>query len=645
MNIVKLQEDLKNVPFKNLIFYVQNPNGQVPSYLALAEIKRRKQIESDYQAQKNAPSSLSVAEEMTAPRQNIGPQFDTRQSMMAAQQQQAQPQTQPGVASLPTGDMYQEKNFATGGIVAFDRGGNVDDVDVTPRADIRPLTNEQMQVLAAEYLGGADVGNSKMSAGVNYAGGIDRLGVTRPVLRDLHAQYRTDDGAEYRGTYVPDARQLMLDRTKGNTTMGLTYSPDNVGIRAGYSFAEGGDVKHFDGLDGSYVNSPVDISGYVDQTTPTSWWERNIFNTPASQAGDIKSRALQEHNAKVKAYLDTHDYGPFSSTKATPAQLAEDAKIKDAFAKEKAAIMSRDFTRPMVTDPRNNPANVATPAADNKAPAAPAITQDMIDQLNKNAKPDTAAGIGGLRPNIPTEKPKSLNDMIDERKALLESQGVDTKYYDKMLGDLRKEKEEDLDSSKRMMQANILFSLAKSIGETPGGLMRGLVKAGADVGPVVAAGMKEQREIQKLAKKEERAAMALDRAEKRGDADAIEKARDKYEQLKSDKEGRIISGEYSLAAARIGARPTTYEQLMKGLREDKNYYKLVDGKPVFDMEKAYNTFQGASKSGNVTEALMYQKYQDQIKNRLIDPSVTFEAWKLTNAPEASTAGWGNLDIK
>ena len=238
MNIVKLQEDLKNVPLKNLIFYVQNPNGQVPSYLALAEIRRRKQIESDYAAQKNAPSTTSVAEELTAPRQNIGPQFDTRQSMMATQQQ-----AEPGVASLPTGDMYQEKNFATGGIVAFGRGGNTDDIDVTPYADIKPLTNEQMQILAAEYLGGADVGNDKMSAGVNYGGGIDRLGVSRPVLRDLHAQYKTDDGAEYRGTYVPDARQLMLDRIKGNTTMGMTYSPDNVGIRAGLTFADGGEVK------------------------------------------------------------------------------------------------------------------------------------------------------------------------------------------------------------------------------------------------------------------------------------------------------------------------------------------------------------------------------------------------------------------
>lgn len=625
MNIVKLQEDLKNVPFKNLIFYVQNPNGQVPSYLALAEIKRRKDMESRAAAQQNAPSSLSVAEEMTAPRQNIGPQFDTRQSMLAAQQQ-----TQPGVASLPTGDMYQEKNFATGGIVAFDRGGSTDDVSVTSHADVRPLTNEQMQILAAEYLGGADLGNDRLSAGVNYAGGIDKLGITRPELRDIHARYRTDDGAEYRGSYAPDARQLMLDRIKGNTSMGLTYSPDNVGIRAGYSFADGGSV--------GYAPGGIIYGVSEDEYNKLSPEDQQIVRNEYEKIKTQKRSFLGDLSQTFKTITN-----PMAGLTRLVRPGAEfGARAMSPYTDSTEAVKS--FTPgyiQLMKDPRNAPVpnQPAAPAADAKS-AAPAITQDMIDQLNKDNKP-APSGIGGLRPNLPTEQPKSLNDMINERKKLLESQGVDTTYYSKMLADLKKEKEEDLDSSKRMMQANILFSLAKSIGETPGGLMRGLVKAGADVGPVVAAGMKEQREIERLGKKEERAAMALDRAEKRGDADAIEKARDKYEQIKADKEGRIISGEYSLAAARIASRPTTYEQLMRGLKENKDYYKMVDGKPVFDIEKAYGVFQG-TKSGNISEALMYQKYQDQIKNRLIDPSVTFEAWKLTNGPEASTAGWGNL---
>lgn len=137
-NIVKLQEDLKGIPLKNLIFYVQNPNGQVPSYLALAEIKRRKTMEQKAAAQQNAPSHLSVAEELTAPRQNIGPQFDTRQSMLAQQRDQS------GIANLSTGDMYNEQNYANGGIIAFADGGetNLDAQQPLNLTDIPSLNVE-----------------------------------------------------------------------------------------------------------------------------------------------------------------------------------------------------------------------------------------------------------------------------------------------------------------------------------------------------------------------------------------------------------------------------------------------------------------------------------------------------------------------
>ena len=49
MNIVKLQNELKNVPDQALIGYVQNPTGQVPSYLALSELQRRKEMREKYQ--------------------------------------------------------------------------------------------------------------------------------------------------------------------------------------------------------------------------------------------------------------------------------------------------------------------------------------------------------------------------------------------------------------------------------------------------------------------------------------------------------------------------------------------------------------------------------------------------------------------
>lgn len=62
MNIVKLQQQLQNVPDNALIGYVQNPTGQVPSYLALTELNRRKSMRDDYQQQ--AAPEKSVAEGM-----------------------------------------------------------------------------------------------------------------------------------------------------------------------------------------------------------------------------------------------------------------------------------------------------------------------------------------------------------------------------------------------------------------------------------------------------------------------------------------------------------------------------------------------------------------------------------------------------
>ena len=52
MNIIKIQDQLKSVPDNTLVGYVQNPTGQVPTYLALSELQRRKEMRSKYQANK-----------------------------------------------------------------------------------------------------------------------------------------------------------------------------------------------------------------------------------------------------------------------------------------------------------------------------------------------------------------------------------------------------------------------------------------------------------------------------------------------------------------------------------------------------------------------------------------------------------------
>jgi hypothetical protein len=115
MNIIKLQNMLRGVDDDALINYVQNPQGEVPSYLALSELQRRKDTRAKYQAEQ-APES-SVAEDLEQETMS-----DQGGLAMLAGQPQMEDQ---GVAGLDTGDMYQEDSFAGGGIVAFEDGGGV----------------------------------------------------------------------------------------------------------------------------------------------------------------------------------------------------------------------------------------------------------------------------------------------------------------------------------------------------------------------------------------------------------------------------------------------------------------------------------------------------------------------------------------
>ena len=135
MNIIKIQDDLKGAPDSALIGYVQNPTGQVPTYLALSELQRRKEMRDNYQAAK--PEKKTVAESIVEEAQPQQPQMPQggvaslpeaqpmMQAMAPPPEMPVQQMAQGGLAELDTGDMFNEANYASGGIVAFDDGGEV----------------------------------------------------------------------------------------------------------------------------------------------------------------------------------------------------------------------------------------------------------------------------------------------------------------------------------------------------------------------------------------------------------------------------------------------------------------------------------------------------------------------------------------
>lgn len=97
MNIVQLQKSLQGLPDQALAGYMQTPNGEVPQYLVLSELNRRKTLRQSAAASQ-------------APQQ--APQSTVKDDIMG------------GVMSLP--QQPAPEGYAEGGLVSFAGGGNVD---------------------------------------------------------------------------------------------------------------------------------------------------------------------------------------------------------------------------------------------------------------------------------------------------------------------------------------------------------------------------------------------------------------------------------------------------------------------------------------------------------------------------------------
>lgn len=131
MNLVQIQEHLKDLPMQAVMSYANGQNPQVPPYLALGEMNRRKQME-----QKAAEPPKGTVKDSIEQQVGLMQLQKLRQGQMAQQsamqganapmipQGTPEPAVQPeaemamaggGLTSLPVQDMH----FGSGGIVAF----------------------------------------------------------------------------------------------------------------------------------------------------------------------------------------------------------------------------------------------------------------------------------------------------------------------------------------------------------------------------------------------------------------------------------------------------------------------------------------------------------------------------------------------
>jgi hypothetical protein len=153
MNLIQIQEHLKDLPTDVITSYTNGQNPEVPPYMALGELDRRKRMD---QRMAEAPTQ-SVKDKLQA---EVAPQGMPQGMPEGIAQLQGMPQGVPeqepvmaaagGLMDLPVPD--EMFNYAPGGIVAFAGGGEPG--EETAGEDEARANMAQMQSMANQSPGG-----------------------------------------------------------------------------------------------------------------------------------------------------------------------------------------------------------------------------------------------------------------------------------------------------------------------------------------------------------------------------------------------------------------------------------------------------------------------------------------------------------
>lgn len=148
LNLVQVQEKLKDMPLNVVMGYANGVNPQVPPYVALGELNRRKQMEISATSQQQTgeqPTVKDTTEQqlgLMALQKQRANQVQSGIAQQAAEQPTIPPQqmAEGGITHLPmSGDMFKKSNYAMGGIVAFE-----DNKDQPVNVNM-PATEEEKQ--------------------------------------------------------------------------------------------------------------------------------------------------------------------------------------------------------------------------------------------------------------------------------------------------------------------------------------------------------------------------------------------------------------------------------------------------------------------------------------------------------------------
>jgi len=331
MSILKLAEDLKDVPDHYLLNEVQQPTGTYPAYLVVAEMSRRKGMRD--RALKNDPQS-TVVEDLSQP---------SREQMMAAVARMQQPGAAP---QLPS---YQQQPLPP---------------QMPPQMPLPPQIPQ-----------------------------------------------------------MPPAGLMATPQASSLAATDAVASPRKRMAGGGLvAFQEGGDVKRFNGEDGSLVAGDPN---YYDPS-PLSFLTNSRDQAIANLAAEKKKREDREAQARKDALLESAPGQvpyPKAITELPPAKDRLAAAEKSIRAQKEFDLNAQKKAppRPKADIPRDVPAAPISPQQQIAFPTAPtdeqlaAAGQKAIGMFGQNVPQrfsETEKEIGKRTQNLKDRRKSALNEAL-----------------------------------------------------------------------------------------------------------------------------------------------------------------------------------------------------------------------------------------
>lgn len=390
MNIIDIQDNLKNLPEQALMQEMQQPTGSAPQFLVLGELKRRKQMRDDYNRQQNADMK-TVAEEVVtaagAPQEGImqmarslNPNTNTAQDTGLAQ---AAPVT-PTQAPQPQAPQM----MSDGGIMRLQTGGYPDDLSRLVNSTID--FNQNRTGGFGEYRG-LNVGATTRGNAIDtyLRGDLNPSSAVYRQLKDIERIHGRDKlreissqivGAERAGDSVATLPTTMSQEDAIATRRRLAGGAGIGSVSA--------DVADFDATS----DAGSGFGSNIEYTYDTFLNENSLNDSPQAR----------EMFSNYKSYMDTRD-PPSDPQLFSAMNFDESPQGLTSVSSQAVDFMPRsgEFTRPELSD-------------------SPQILNELSVEPDADFARQTSPSelLSGPFSNVPRFNPDSLQGAVDRDREL-----------------------------------------------------------------------------------------------------------------------------------------------------------------------------------------------------------------------------------